>query len=609
MSNSEPLMIWGFGNHEPIDMYRRCGITTTGGVPGNARWLQKWHNFFDSDESAALLEHLGVNIIHCRFYKGMGWEHEKEDFPAVRAFAQRCRKRGIKVLAYVQHATLYWELMQKEIPDLSDWAVIGENGKPEIYAGKEYWRWVPCAANPKFFDYICGILQIAMDAECFDGVLFDNVGTYPCFCERCQRKFREFVKKHYDFHFLDPDFIRLPPVPPLDVELQDPLMQAALAFRMEQQDALYAGFRQYIKSRRPDFIISGNFPLVSQQYGQIHLGGDLVGIARHFDIVMSQTANRVKAVNGCVITQIPELKFVRAQGTTALPLTDNCGATLDEPLHLVDRLCEALFGGGVLVERAAMIPKRGGEPNLALIEERKATLDEMKHIHREYRELLDLPHYEPIGVIYGKEAIIKSYRSLENLHKVQVALLRNHLPYRTVIADANGLWKQNLAGCSTLIVPGTLLLSDRAVEDLKAFPGRLIVAGDECGDYDENYSQREANPFPDAEKLPLPGHEVLLARFGTHVRQVEDNWRQYFPDMPEVSIESECAVDFKCGADGQIAGVLLTSPIPSAGGSIELAEGSWTAEPFGEASRPIPWADGKVSVPAFRGACIIKREK
>ena len=107
----------------------------------------------------------------------------------------------------------------------------------------------------------------------------------------------------------------------------------------------------------------------------------------------------------------------------------------------------------------------------------------------------------------------------------------------------------------------------------------------------------------------MPGHEVLLARFGTHVRQVEDNWRQYFPDMPEVSIESECAVDFKCDADGQIAGVLLTSPIPSAGGSIELAEGSWTAEPFGEASRPIPWADGKVSVPAFRGACIIKREK
>ena len=31
----EQLLIWGFGNHEPIDMYRRGGIYTTGGVPGN----------------------------------------------------------------------------------------------------------------------------------------------------------------------------------------------------------------------------------------------------------------------------------------------------------------------------------------------------------------------------------------------------------------------------------------------------------------------------------------------------------------------------------------------------------------------------------------------
>ena len=171
-NDPEQLLIWGFGNHEPLDMYRRGGVLS-GGIPGGARWLKEWHNFFDSDESVAQLEHLGVNIVHCRFYKGMGWEHEKEDFPAVRAFAERCRKRGIKVLGYVQYSSLYWEILGREIPDLRDWAIVDEHGEPRVYGGTQYWRHLPCPSNPRFFEYTCGILQKALDAGCFDGA-FDR---------------------------------------------------------------------------------------------------------------------------------------------------------------------------------------------------------------------------------------------------------------------------------------------------------------------------------------------------------------------------------------------------------------------------------------------------
>jgi len=600
------LLIWGFGNHEPIDMYRRCGISTTGGVPGNARWLKKWHNFYDSDESVALLQDMGVNILHCRFYKGMGWEHEQHDFPAVREFALRCRKRGIKVIAYVQHATLYWELMQKEIPHLRAWAIIGANGKPAIYAGKEYWRWAPCPNNPEYRDYICKILQIAMDAGCFDGVLFDNVGNYPCYCPRCQQKFREYVKTHYDFDFLDPDYIELPPMPAIDSEVQDPLQQAMLSFRQETLTEQYRQFRDYIKSRQPDFILSGNYPLVTMQYSAFNLGGDMVELSKVFDLIMSQSSNLVKVADGCVISQVPELKFARAAGIPDLPLTDGCAATLDlAEEFLIARFCESLFGGGILVERSAMRPKRGGEPDMAVIAHRKQILNRIKAWHREYKALLDMPHYEPIGVLFSKESVYKSYDSVENTVKVQESLMRNHLPFRCVIADANGIKMENLAGCTTLIVPGAKLLSDKVVTQLQNFAGRLIVIGDECGDYDENYAQRAENPFAGAEKISMPEHQVRLARFRTEIQYVKDDWRQYFPDMPEVELNAESVVDFKCDDDGVITGVLISSPVVSGGGTVALPEGEWFVEPFGEIKRPAEYKDGKVVIPTFRGGCII----
>ncbi len=604
----DPMMVWGFGNHESIDMYRRAGVYTTGGVPGNALWLKKWHNFFDSDESVALLEHLGVNIIHSRFYKGMGWEHEKHDFPAVRDFALRCRKRGIKVLGYVQHATLYWEIMQKEIPNLRDWAIVREDGRFEVYGSGEYWRWAPCPNNPEFAEYICKILQIAMDADCFDGVMFDNVGNYPCYCERCQKAFRDFVKKNYDFPFLDPDFIRLPPVPKIDTELQDPLQQAALAFRQETLNNQYKLFRKYIKDRNPDFILSGNYPLVSQQFARHRLGADVVELVKNFDIMVSQTANLVKVENGCVITQVPELKFARAAGITDLPLTDGCAASLDiSEDFLVARLCEAVFGGGIAVERSAMRPKRGGEPDMAVIEHRKGIIGKLKKIHADYNALINATHYEPIGVLYSENAVDKSYSSLEVLLKVQESLMRNHLPFRCVIANKESLKKENLAGCTTLIVPGIKLLSDKLISELKSFDGRLIVVGDECGDYDENFAQRAENPFPETEKFPVPEHNVMLARFGTRIRWQPDDWKKYFPELPAVELNPESVVDYKCDGNGEICGVLITSPVASEGGFIELPEGNWFAEPFGKEKAPAAYKDGRVAIPAFCGACVISR--
>ena len=64
---------WTFGAHEPYTMYRRVGRHCTGGIDGNAQWVQEWLNWFD-EKSPEVMEELGLNFLHSRFYKGMGWE-------------------------------------------------------------------------------------------------------------------------------------------------------------------------------------------------------------------------------------------------------------------------------------------------------------------------------------------------------------------------------------------------------------------------------------------------------------------------------------------------------------------------------------------------------
>ena len=108
---------WTFGAHEPYPMYRRMGKKSTGGIEGSAKWLKDWLDWWDAKAPETMHE-LGLNGLHSRFYKGMGWEEEKKDFPNVQRFVRNCHANGVTALAYVQFATLYFEPMMAEIPDL-----------------------------------------------------------------------------------------------------------------------------------------------------------------------------------------------------------------------------------------------------------------------------------------------------------------------------------------------------------------------------------------------------------------------------------------------------------------------------------------------------------
>lgn len=136
------------------------------------------------------MRELGLNGLHSRFYKGMGWETEKKDFPNVKKFVRNCHANGVTALAYVQFSTLYFEPMRTEIPNLDDWAQIDEHGAKRLW-NNYYFRWMPCITCEEWQTYIERIVEIALKEGGFDGIMFDNVFAHPCYCARCERKFAE----------------------------------------------------------------------------------------------------------------------------------------------------------------------------------------------------------------------------------------------------------------------------------------------------------------------------------------------------------------------------------------------------------------------------------
>ena len=143
---------WTFGAHEPYTMYRRVGKSCTGSIDGNALWVKDWLDWFD-EHAPEKMEEVGLNFLHSRFYKGMGWEMEKGDFPNVQKFVRNCHAHGVKTLAYVQFCTLYPEFMRKEIPSIDDWATVDWQGNKNLWGG-QYFRWAPCLNCREWEEYI-----------------------------------------------------------------------------------------------------------------------------------------------------------------------------------------------------------------------------------------------------------------------------------------------------------------------------------------------------------------------------------------------------------------------------------------------------------------------
>ncbi len=509
---------WTFGAHEPYTMYRRIGKKSTGGIEGSAQWLKSWLDWWDA-EAPARMEEIGFNGLHSRFYKGMGWEVEKNDFPNVKKFVDNCHKHGVIALAYVQFATLYYEVMQKEIPDIESWAAVDDRGDKYMYS-TSYFRWIPCINNEAWIRYMEKILTIALTEGGFDGIMFDNCFAYACYCPRCEAAFRKHIQslpdceERFGFAADSMSGVRLPRFfrcegcskpPPSDVK--DPLLQEWYRWRVKVTSDVVKRFYRHIKSVNPDAIVSANSGSFRGTYRYQFNSVSVIDMADGgLDFLMMQTGNFPSiGPSGEIINRVRDLKLAQAIHKPICALCDgDAGAhEIDETMYLRP-LVEDLVWGGVPTDRTVMAPvRRPGFIDEDRFAQRKRILNRFNTFARENRDVLEALSYQPVRVFYPVEPLGLSPSMNESLNAVDEVLLRRHVPFGYLVAK-DAAAPAIPGDCEVVVLPDSKWISDAQVASLRDFAkggGKLVVTGASAL-WDERGCQRFENPLESLIGLP-----------------------------------------------------------------------------------------------------------
>ena len=499
----DPLdMRWTFGAHEPITMYRRKAARTTGGIEGSSKWVAGWLDWFDT-ESPKLMKDLGLNWCHCRFYKGMGWEFEKNDYPNVKRFVDAAHANGVHVLAYIQFMTLYYENMMAEIPNLRDWAARDHEGKMLYYWGNSYYRWVPCISCDEWVDYLVPIMRFAVTEGGFDGVMFDNSFSHHCYCERCQRKFREHLARlpnaRERFGFDDLRFVLLPPESAINSsEVKDALVQECIFWRHRQMNEIFAKFRREIKKARPDAILSCNSQGARNPSAMRTLCVNVPDLIQNLDLYIAQNGDypNYDVAKDQLRGRARILKIYRTLGKTAVALCDNDSSmTPDQERHYLLPLMEDLVLGGIPTDRTVVSPGKDCFYDEARVEQRRPQLKAFNAFVADHRAMLESAPYEPVKLLFSPQSTILSDRCHRGLGVAEEICLRRHVPFGYIVSRPDEL---NIpADAEVVVVSDQTCLSEHQRERLVAWAkggGKLIVTGD-SGRCDELNRQYMKNPF------------------------------------------------------------------------------------------------------------------
>jgi len=492
---------WTFGAHEPYSMYRRMGKKSTGGIEGSAKWVKDWLDWWD-EKAPETMRELGLNGLHSRFYKGMGWEEEKKDFPNVRKFVKNCHANGVTALAYVQFSTLYFEPLSQEIPNIDDWAQIDEHGEKRLW-NNYYFRWMPCITCEEWQTYIERIVEIALKEGGFDGIMFDNVFVHPCYCARCERKFAEHLASLPDpaarFGFSSAKGIRQPR-PTGRTDSKDPVCQEWIRWRVETMNGVMARFRRKIKSLKPDAIVSANAQPFRAADIAARFSLEMVAFGENLDLFMMQsdTFPGYDAKTGVVRNRVRDLKIASELGKPIVALCDaNAGQYAIDESEYMRPLVEDLIWKGIPTDRTVMSPVRTpGFIDRARLETRKKKLEEFNEIAASNREALSAPSYRPVRILYPATALMFSKAAHGGITAAEEILLRNHVPFGYAFAMGDGA-PTVPDDCEVLIVASQEWLSDAqvaAIADYARRGGRVVVTG-ESGLWDENGAQRFENPL------------------------------------------------------------------------------------------------------------------
>ena len=313
-SNEPRQLIWAYWGHEPSEFLRR----KTGGALSIGEWLPAWYDRMHGEELIAKAAAIGINTVYCHYFKGLGLKHEHDNMERTRKFVEIAHRHGVRVLGYCTFGTMFYETLKDEVPDLEKWARIEYNGSINPWRPHQYFRWRPCRESRGYMEYIKSVVTYGVSHVGLDGFHFDNMSVQKCYCERCQRAFREWLTAnvpnpyetcglpHFSNVLLPPD-----PLPPgLKEELHDPLVLWCDRFRHARHDAAASELFDHVRKVGGKLIVHNTGVFGTTFRGT---GAYLPG-AWKSDMQFTENGKLVRCVNGRNITQILAYKASRRMG-------------------------------------------------------------------------------------------------------------------------------------------------------------------------------------------------------------------------------------------------------------------------------------------------------
>ncbi len=188
-------IVWAYYGHEPSYHLKRMHNSPSTFCLGE--WSDAWQDKMRTEESVKKLKSLGVNLIYTNFFKGFGLKFEKEEIEKTKNLVEICHKYDIKVLGYLQLGSIYYETFLSEMKSCNKMAAVKRDGNYQLWAGS-YYRWDTCYNSKEFKSYIKKVINYGLDNTLLDGFHFDNSFIAVCYCKRCKKDFRKWLKNRVD---------------------------------------------------------------------------------------------------------------------------------------------------------------------------------------------------------------------------------------------------------------------------------------------------------------------------------------------------------------------------------------------------------------------------
>jgi hypothetical protein len=152
-----------------------------------------------SEQIAKKLSKIGINLVSWHYYKGLGIKMEEEEMQKTAQFFKHCEKYGISKGVYINAGSVFADTFIAENPEAKDWMSYDQWGEKQQYSEyyRCYYRWRPCSNNKEFGDYFGRAAVKAIKEAGADFIHFDNSSQMPCYCQKCQKGFVEYLLIKY----------------------------------------------------------------------------------------------------------------------------------------------------------------------------------------------------------------------------------------------------------------------------------------------------------------------------------------------------------------------------------------------------------------------------